>query len=270
MNAFAHHLGYDFKTGIRDRSKLLMFYLFPLVYFGLIGGLMATLNPGFKQLMLPSMVVFAYMCATLLTVPNTLVTARETGVFRSYRINGVPAGSIIGIPVISTGVHMVVVTAIVSVAGVRLFAGVPPASVVGFVLACLLSYAAYAGIGVLLGVAAGNTTVATLLSQLIYIPSIMLGGLMIPLSVLPSGLKTVAQILPATHCTRVFEAIAMPGASGGIPWASLSVLAASTVLDFCLAGLLFEWDSRTSVPSRKAWLALLAVVPYAVSMAIGA
>jgi ABC-2 type transport system permease protein len=52
MNAFAHHLSYDFKTDIRDKSKLLMFYLFPLVFFFIAGGLMASINPGIKQTLL--------------------------------------------------------------------------------------------------------------------------------------------------------------------------------------------------------------------------
>ena len=45
MNAFFHHFAYEFKTDIRDRSRLLMLYLFPLVFFALIGSLMTPLNP---------------------------------------------------------------------------------------------------------------------------------------------------------------------------------------------------------------------------------
>ena len=32
MNAFGHHLTYEFRTGLRDRSMLLMNYLFPLFF----------------------------------------------------------------------------------------------------------------------------------------------------------------------------------------------------------------------------------------------
>jgi ABC-2 type transport system permease protein len=156
MRAFLHHFAYDFKTGIRDRSKLLMFYLFPLVFFVLVGGLMASVNPGFKQTMIPAMVIFAFMCAALLSLPSLLVNAREAGVFRSYRINGVPSVSILSIPVIGTGVHMVVITLIISLAGARVYGGASPVTPVGFVAAALLSYIVYAGIGSLIGVAAGR------------------------------------------------------------------------------------------------------------------
>jgi ABC-2 type transport system permease protein len=254
VKAFLHHLAHDFRTGIRDRSKLLMFYLFPLVFFALVGALMAAVNPGFKQVMIPAMVLFALMCATMLTLPSLLVSAREEGVFRSYRINGVPATSIIAVPVIGTAVHMAVVTLIITLAGPRLFGGVAPASPIGFAAAALLAYLAYAGIGVLIGVAAGNATVSILVGQLVYIPSIILGGLMVPASILPPALGRLSQLLPATHAMNVF--------TSGTPWPSVGVLGASALISFLLAGLLFEWDSRARQPSRRAWFALLAIAPY--------
>jgi len=266
MNAFLHHFAYDFKTGIRDRSRLLMFYLFPLVFFFLVGGLMTSVNPGFRQTMIPAMVLFAFMCAALLNLPSVLVGARESGVFRSYRINGVPAASILSIPVLGTAVHMLIVAVIVSMAGARIFNGAAPAAAAGFVLAAVLSYAAYAGIGVLIGVAAGSGTASILIAQLIYIPSIILGGLMVPTSILPGALQRISFLLPATHCMALFNGLggigAGPGSGAGIPWFSLGVLAASVVLSFGLAAALFQWDTRASQPSRKAFLAIVAAAPY--------
>jgi ABC-2 type transport system permease protein len=268
MKAFAHHLAYDFKTGIRDRSKLLMYYLFPLVFFILVGGLMASVNPGFKQTMLPAMVLFAYMCSALLNLPTLLVTARESGVFRSYRINGVPASSIVTIPVISTAVHMAVVSIIICLAGARLYGGVAPASIAGFVAAGALSYAAFAGIGTLIGVVAGNATASMLLGQLLYIPSIILGGLTVPLSALPVGLQTVSLFFPATHCMKLFTGLAMPG-STGMPWGSIVVLGASAIISFILSAVLFSWDSRAAAPNRRVWAGLLVAVPFVIAALTG-
>jgi ABC-2 type transport system permease protein len=269
MTAFFHHLGYDFKTGIRDRSRLLMLYLFPLVFFALVGGLMASINPDFKRTMIPAMVVFAVMCSALLSLPGLLVNAREAGVFRSYRINGVPSASILGIPVIGTAVHMAVVAAIIWAVATRFYGGVAPQKVLGFVAVAGLSYLAYAGIGVLIGVAAGNTTVSILVGQLIYIPSIILGGLMVPPAALPSALQRVGLLLPATHSMRAFEALG--GGAQGMSGTALSagVLAASAVLSFVLAAVLFQWDTRASQPNRKALAALIAMAPYLAAALIG-
>ncbi len=269
MTAFIHHLAYDFKTGIRDRSKLLMLYLFPIVFFVLVGGLMSSINPGFKATMIPGMIIFAFMCSALLNLPGIFVNAREAGVFRSYRINGVPAASIVSIPVISAAVHMAVVAVAITLAGLRFYGGAAPESVAGFAAAALLCYASYAGIGVLIGVAAGNQAVSILVAQLVYIPSIMLGGFMVPPGMLPAGLQRLALLLPAAHAMRCFNGLGM-SAQAATPWLSIGVLAASACLSFVLAACLFEWDSRASAPSRKAWAALLALAPFAASAIVGA
>jgi ABC-2 type transport system permease protein len=275
MSAFVHHFIYDFKTGIRDKSKLLMNYLFPLVIFIMFGALLTAVNPFFKDTMVPGMIMFALMSATLLAAPSALVQARESGVLRSFRINGVSAGSMLSIPAIGTAIHMAVVSAVIFVAGPALFGGVAPGNLPGFVISAVLSYAAYAGIGALIGVAAGKDTAATLIAQLFYIPSILLGGLMIPASILPSGFQRVALLLPASHSMRLFVGLGDMGAgtaAAGMTdpvWISLAVLGASVLLSFFLAAVIFQWEPRASRPNKKAVLAFLIVLPYAAAAILG-
>ncbi len=268
MNAFLNHLAYDFRSALRDRGRLLLFHLFPLVFFALAGAFMTALNPFFRDSMLPGMALFAVMSASLLSAPSALVQARENGVFRSFRINGVPSASILVIPVIGSALHVAAAALVISVAGARLFGGRVPLSVAGFAAAGLLSYAAYAGLGVLIGVAADRDSSAVLVAQLIFVPSILLGGLMVPERVLPEGLQRIALLLPATHCMRSFAGLGQMGGAA-ICWSSLAVLGSSVVLSFALAGAFFEWDSRCNRPSRRTYAAVLAVAPYAVAALVG-
>jgi ABC-2 type transport system permease protein len=269
MNAFLHHLAYDFRTGIRDRTQLLMNYLLPLVFFLLVSGLMASLNPGFRELMLPAMTLFAIMSSALLSLPALLVGARESGVFRSFRINGVPSASLLAIPPLGGLVHMVVVAAVIALAGPRLYGGALPASILGYAAAGALSYAAIAGIGALIGVAAANDRATMMVAQVVYIPSIILGGLMVPSAALTPALTRVSLLLPASHAMRLFTALGMAPGAGPFPWVSLVVLCSGAILAFGLAALVFQWDSRMSQPNRRAALALLAALPYVAAALIG-
>lgn len=90
MKAFAMHLGFEFRFGIRNKTLLLMNYLFPLGLYALLGSLMGEINPGFLTTVIPAMSLFAIMSGALLGMPDTLVNARNAGIFRSYKINGVP------------------------------------------------------------------------------------------------------------------------------------------------------------------------------------
>ena len=73
MTAFSTHFSFEFKTGLRNSSAMLMNYLFPLAFYGMMGVVMVSINPGFKDLLLPSMVVFAVMVSTVLGLPGPLV-----------------------------------------------------------------------------------------------------------------------------------------------------------------------------------------------------
>ena len=78
-------------AGIRNRTLLLMNYLLPLGFYLMMGFVMPEINPEFRAVLVPAMVVFAILAATLLGLPDPLVNAREAGIFRSYKINGVPS-----------------------------------------------------------------------------------------------------------------------------------------------------------------------------------
>lgn len=264
MKAFLVHLEYDARGALRDRGRLLMVHLFPLAFFFLCGAFMTALNPFFRAAMLPGMALFAMMSATLLAAPSALVQARESGVFRSFRVNGVPSSSVLSVPVIGTAPHVAVAIVVICVAGAGVFGGRVPASLAGFAAAALLSYATLAGIGSLIGVAADRDSTAILAAQFVFVPSCLLGGLMVPERVLPGALQQIALLLPATHCMRAFAWLGGMG-DGSAPWPSLLVLGSSIALSFGLAGALFEWDTRANRPGRRSYVAFLAAAPYVVA-----
>ena len=70
MKAFIGHLFFYVKAGIRDRSLLLTNYLFPLGFYFIIGSIMPKLNPAYKEMLIPSMIIFVIIVSTLLGMPN--------------------------------------------------------------------------------------------------------------------------------------------------------------------------------------------------------
>ena len=66
MRAFINHFSFEFRTGIRNKSLLLMNYLFPLAFYAMMGLLMAELNPMFLDTMIPAMIVFAALSSMVL------------------------------------------------------------------------------------------------------------------------------------------------------------------------------------------------------------
>ena len=232
MSAFANHFSFEFRTGVRNKTLLMMNYLFPLGFYAMMGLAMGEINPLFLETMVPAMALFSILAATMLGLPDQLVTAREAGIFRSYKINGVPAISILVIPALTTILHLVVVTAIITATAPLLFDAPSPVNWPGFVLTFLLMAFACAGLSVLIGVISSSSRMTVLWSQLIFLPSMLLGGMMIPYSVLPEAARTIAQLLPATQAMNAFRALAHDLPADFDPLGSLIILLTSGLLAF--------------------------------------
>jgi ABC-2 type transport system permease protein len=240
-----------------------MNYLFPLGFYAMMGLVMTEINPMFADSMIPAMVVFGVLVATMLGMPSPLVESREAGIFRSYRINGVPALSIISIPAITTVFHVIIVSTVMALTGAPLFGGAAPANWGAFALITVAVALSLAGLGALIGVVAGDSRTVILISQAIFLPSMLIGGLMMPLDILPASVKPFSFLLPATHAMQAYQGFAYDLETIIDPWLSLSVLVVGGVLAFALAIYLFQWDSHNrSERKRRLLLALIAVLPY--------
>ena len=266
MKAFVNHFSFEFRTGIRDKTLLMMNYLLPLGFYAMMGLLMTEINPPFRETMIPAMVIFSSLSGMLLGLPNPLVAAREAGIFRSYKINGVPAISILVIPALTTILHLVIVTIVITTTAPVFFDAPLPVNWPGYALVFSLLAFACAGLGVLIGVISPSSRMTVLWSQLIYLPSMLLGGLMLPYSMLPEAMRKAALLLPTTHAMNAFRGLAQGMVADFNPLWSVIILLAGGVLAFGLAVYLFDWDSRTPTRRGHPLLALLALLPYAIGV----
>ena len=268
MNAYLKHLAFDFRAGIRDHTLLLMNYLFPLGFYALVGGLMTKVNPGFTATIIPAIIIVAIYSAAILSLPNPIIEAREAGIFRSYRINGVPAANLLSVPAVTVLFHLVIVAVIVTATASPLFGGQLPVNWVGFFLAFSATAFACTGLGLLIGVLSPSGRVSVLLSQMIFLPSMVVGGIMMPTELLPESIRHLGLLLPSSYGMSAFQGMAM-GQTGAVdPRWSLLILLTAGAVAFALAAYLFQWDSRNPTRSRRPVLAVLAMLPYAVGMAL--
>ena len=263
MNAFLHHLAFEFRIGIRNKQLLLMNYLFPLGFYLMMGFIMAEINPPFREDIIPAMIVFGILASTLLGIPDPLVNARENGIFRSFKINGIPSLSILVIPALTTILHLLIVAALITITAPMLFDAPLPVNWFNFVLIVLVTAFSCSGLSVLIGVVSSSSRMTVLWSQLIFVPSMLLGGLMLPYSMLPEIAGRFAQLLPATQAMNAFNGLAMGKAAAFSPWGSVIMLFISGLLAFGLASFLFSWDRRNTERRGNPLLALLVLLPYA-------
>lgn len=262
MKAFSIHLLFDLKSGLRDKTLLLMNYLFPLSFYLIIGGIMPKLNPEYNNMLIPSMMIFCILVSTVLGMPNGLVTSRNTGIFRSYKINGVPKLSMLAIPTVSTLLHTTIVTIIILLSGPIIFKAKLPENILGLILVFISSSIAFSGLALLIGTIADNTSITVIYAQALFLPSMLIGGLMYPSSVLPESLYKLAKLLPTTYAMDAYQQLTNKGSGTFNPVISIGLLLVSGIISYILSGYLFRLDNNnTSKIKNKLW-ALGAIMPF--------
>ncbi len=260
MIAFRTHFSFEFFYGLRNPSQLLMNYLFPLVFYAMMGSVMTQLNPLFKETIIPSMIVLSAMTSTILGMPGPVVQFREAGVYRSYKINGVPALSILAIPALTAMFHVGFVAAIISLTAAPFFGGAMPVNWVNFIVVTLATTFALSAIASLIGQIAGSAQSTVLWSQLIFLPSMLLGGLMMPLSALPESVGLISRLLPATYAMQAYQGLAFNQSTMIDSSISLAVLVIIGIVFFAASIYFFKWDTQNHTQSRSERLGLLSSI----------
>jgi ABC-2 type transport system permease protein len=261
MKPIVKHFCLQFRLDLRHRTMLLFFYLMPVGFYLLVSSMMIGINPFLQGQLIPAMVIFAILSGVILGVPNFLTEAKEQDTLRSYRINGVKASWLVAMPAVSALIHMMLVAGIICASAPFIFKAPTPVSWWGFVFSFILTYYASSGLASLIGVLAENNRSAILLQQLIYLPSMLLGGLMVPVDILPEALNKIGHLLPTGYGMQIFMGWAYRQSTPYSPLTAALILFSGGTLAYLSAIALFSWETRSERGKLKL-LALLSFVPY--------
>jgi ABC-2 type transport system permease protein len=240
MKAFFNHLRIQFVMDFREKSTLLTIYLVPLVFYAVMGAVFSSINPDSRRTLAASMAIFAITMGAVIGIPGPLVKLRESGVLRAYDVNGIPGWAVLLASAVSSLMHLLITSLIIVVTAPVFFGAMLPVNYVGFAVTLAAILFASISVGLLLGVLAKNQASVMMYSQSVFLPSLLLGGLMFPASMLPKALMWVGRVLPASHAMQAFTTWAY-GLPGDIsPTVSVAVIVGIGAVVFALAAVRFN------------------------------
>lgn len=198
MNAFLQGVTLQFKLDLRNKGVFLTYYVVPLVFFLFMGGIFSSINPEAKNTLIQSMTVFAVTMGAILGSPVPLVELYGSEIKKAFKVGRIPLWASAVNNFISAFVHLFIVSLVIFfVAPIAFDAATPSDSPMYFATVALF-IATCVSVGTVLGLFVKATSKLTMFSQLIFLPSLMLSGIMFPVNLLPEVLATVGKIFPAT------------------------------------------------------------------------
>ena len=222
MKAFMYGIVLQFRLDIRSKTVLVTCYLVPLIFFFFMSGIFISVDPSAKNTLIPSMSVFVITMSALIGLPPSLIEIYGGEVKKVYKANGVPVYLGIVTQFISSFLHTFIVCLIIfAVAPIAFEAQLPNNLITYFCSLISLLFVTLA-IGCVLGLLIKSQAKLTMIAMIIFLPSIMLSGIMFPATMLPEFLQYLAYVFPATigfKAMTAFEVWHLP-----VLWAIYAVL----------------------------------------------
>lgn len=190
MSALIYGIRLQFRMDIRSRTLLVTCYLVPLLFFAVMGGIFTSLMPEAKDTLIASMTVMGVSMGALIGVPPSLLEIYGTDIRKMYRVGELilaiaPAAFDAKLPK-NIGLY---------------FAKLSLFLIVSLALSCVL------------GLAVKNQAKLTMLSQVFFLPSILLSGIMFPSRLLPFALEQAGKLFPAAWGYRLLTGVEDGGKS---------------------------------------------------------
>ena len=253
MNAFLQQLRISLKLHYRNKMALIYSYLFPLIF------LLA-----FWVLYRHETVTLARHMGELLTVsvlggacfglPTTMVSERERGVWRRYRLTPVPTAALVASTAAAR--YFILITAGLLQLAMALALGMPlPKHPVDlFIVFTFVSFA-FIGLGLVMAMMADNVPAVQALGQCIFLPMLIIGGIAVPLASLPDWALHVSAFFPGRYAVEALQACVIGTGLGTTRFDLLALLIIGA--GGCVAGAkMFRWDTqqRFAARSGKGWV----------------
>jgi ABC-2 type transport system permease protein len=253
MDAFLQQTVISLRLHYRNKMALLYSYLFPVIF------LLA-----FYVLYRQESVVLARHMGELLTVgilggacfglPTTMVSERERGVWRRYRLAPVPTAGLVTSTVVAR--YVILITAGLLQIALALALGMPlPKHPVHLWLAFTFVSFAFIGLGLVMATMADNVPAVQALGQCIFLPMLIIGGIAVPLASLPDWAQHLSAFFPGRYAVQAVQA-SVTGAGLGAVRFDLLALTLIGASGSVAGAMMFRWDAqqRFIARGRRGWV----------------
>lgn len=195
--------------------------------------------------------VFGVLNTAYLTHASGLVSARQDGALRRWRLTPLPAGGyfagrITATVLLADAAGVVVVLLGVAMAGLRLTAG----SFAAVLAALTLGAMAWAALGTAASIVVPSAEATFPVIGLTYLPVVLLSGVFGTIPGEPGWLTTTVHYLPAYPLIEAVSRALQP-TGAGLPGTDLAVLAGWGVAGLLIAVRFFGWNPQRPARGRR-------------------
>lgn len=203
MEAFLYGVFLQWKLDVRSKTLLITCYLVPLLFFAIMGGIFISVMPDARDNLIQSMSIFGVTMGALIGVPPSLVEIYSTEIKKVYKANGVPLYLGLVLINISAFIHLFFMSVILYITAPLIFGAEIPENQGIYFISLAIFIAVSLGIASIIGLGVKDQAKTSMVSIIVFLPSIMFSGIMFPVELLPKLFEKMGNIFPASWGYRV-------------------------------------------------------------------
>jgi len=243
------------RLAVRNRAFLFFSLVMPLAFLFLYLGIFGRGNARAVPYLLAAVLALTVM-GSFWGLSVQLVTFREAGILRRFRLAPVGAGAILASSLLSNYVLTLPTIVVEYLLARSLFHMAGWGNLWGAWALVTLGTAAFASLGLIVASSTNTMQETQVLNNAIWFIFLFLSGATLPLPLLPAWVQRVAMFLPATYLVTGLQRTLLRGSGPRELSEEMIALASGAVAAFLVSWNLFRWEPEEKVSARaKAWAA---------------
>ena len=203
MNGLLQQFGLSLRLYFRNKMGMFYGYLFPAIFL-LAFWVLYRNEPIPLARHMGQLLTVTILGSTCLGMPTTMVSERERGVWRRYRLTPASTGSLVASTVILR--YCIVITAGLLQLALAMGIGMPlPRHPLELWVAFSFVAFAFLGLGLVVAAMADNVPSVQALGQCIFLPMLIVGGVAVPLASLPDWALHVSAFFPGRYAVEALQ-----------------------------------------------------------------
>ena len=254
MDALLHQIAISLRLHARNKMALIYSYLFPTIFLVAFWVLYR-----FEEVPLVrhvgELLTVTALGGACFGLPTTMVSERERGVWRRYRLTPVSTATLVSGTIAARYLLLVGAALVQLLLAMSLGMPLPKHPIELFIAFTFVAFA-FIGLGLVIAMMADTVPAVQALGQCIFLPMLIIGGVAVPLATLPDWAQRLSSFFPGRYAVETLQACVTGNGLG----AARSGVLALTVIGAAgaLAGAkMFRWDAnqRFATTPGKGWVA---------------
>ena len=249
------------RLAMRNRAFLFFSLIMPLAFLFGYAGLFRRFGPEAVPYLL-SMVLALTVMGSFWGLSVQLVTFREQGILRRFRVTPVGASAMLASSLISNYFLTLPTIAIEFYISRSVFHMAGGGNLVSVFILVTIGTVTFASLGLIVASVTNTMQETQIINQIIWFVFLFISGATIPFPMLPAMVQKISLFLPATYLVSGLQRAMIDHTNLNSLGSYLASLVGCALIAFIVSAQLFRWEPETKAPRQAKLWAAAAVVPF--------